>query len=109
MLAFETILVGVLFAALVIYALLGGADYGGGMWDLLAFGPRARRQRLAIEAAIGPVWEANHVWLVLAVVVLFTAFPTAFSAIMVAMFIPITLVLIGVVLRGSVFVFRKYD
>lgn len=53
MLAFETILVGILFADLVIYALLGGADFGGGMWDLLAFGPRARRQRLAIEAAIG--------------------------------------------------------
>ncbi|RIK52746.1 MAG: cytochrome BD ubiquinol oxidase subunit II [Chloroflexi bacterium] len=105
----ETILAGVLFAAIVIYALLGGADFGGGMWDLLASGPRARRQRIAIEAAIGPVWEANHVWLILAVVLLFTAFPPAFAAMMTALHIPITLVLIGVVLRGSVFVFRKYD
>ena len=71
----------VILAALVIYALSGGADYGGGMWDLLARGPRASRQRAAIEHAIGPIWEANHVWLILVIVVLFTAFPPAFAKI----------------------------
>lgn len=105
----ELILAGTLFIALILYALLAGADFGGGMWDLLAFGPRARRQREAIADAIGPVWEANHVWLILVVVLLFTAFPPAFAAIMIALHIPITVVLIGIVLRGSVFVFRKYD
>ena len=58
--------------ALMLYALLAGADFGGGMWDLLAFGPRAERQRHAIADAIGPVWEANHVWLILVIVLLFS-------------------------------------
>lgn len=95
--------------ALMLYALLAGADFGGGMWDLLAFGPRAERQRHAIADAIGPVWEANHVWLILVIVLLFSAYPAAFAAIMTALHIPITVVLIGIVLRGSAFVFRKYD
>jgi len=99
----------VILAALVIYALSGGADYGGGMWDLLARGPRAPRQRAAIEHAIGPIWEANHVWLILVIVVLFTAFPPAFATIMTALHIPMTAILIGIVLRGSAFIFRKYD
>jgi cytochrome bd ubiquinol oxidase subunit II len=99
----------VILAALVIYALSGGADYGGGMWDLLARGPRGPRQRAAIEHAIGPIWEANHVWLILVIVVLFTAFPPAFATIMTALHIPMTAILIGIVLRGSAFVFRKYD
>jgi cytochrome d ubiquinol oxidase subunit II len=99
----------VILAALVLYALSGGADYGGGMWDLLASGPRAARQRAAIEHAIGPIWEANHVWLILIIVVLFTAFPPGFAAIMTALHIPMTAVLVGIVLRGSAFVFRRYD
>lgn len=76
---------------------------------MLAMGPRARQQRDAIANAIGPVWEANHVWVILVIVLLFTGFPTAFAVIMTALHIPITLVLIGIVLRGSTFVFRKYD
>jgi cytochrome d ubiquinol oxidase subunit II len=99
----------VILGALVLYALSGGADYGGGVWDLLASGPRASRQRAAIEHAIGPIWEANHVWLILVVVVLFTAFPPAFATIMTALHIPMTAILIGIVLRGSAFVFRRYD
>jgi len=105
----DEVLAGVILVSLILYALTGGADYGGGMWDLLAFGPRARRQRDAIARAIGPIWEANHVWLILVIVLLFTAFPPAFSVIMTALFIPMTLVLVGVVLRGATFVFRKYD
>jgi cytochrome d ubiquinol oxidase subunit II len=105
----ETLLAALMLAALVLYALMGGADYGGGMWDLLASGPRAHRQRHAIVEAIAPIWEANHVWLVLVIVLMFTAFPRAFSAIMIALHIPITVMLIGIVLRGSAFVFRKYD
>jgi len=103
----ETIVATVILASLILYALLGGADFGGGVWDLLAFGPRAERQRRTIANAVAPVWEANHVWLILVVVILFTAFPTAFAAMMIALHIPVTLMLIGIVLRGSAFAFRK--
>lgn len=95
--------------SLILYALMGGADFGGGMWDLLAAGRRATRQRKAIAEAIGPVWEANHVWLILVVVLLFTGFPGAFAAMMTALNIPLTAMLIGIVVRGSAFIFRKYD
>jgi cytochrome bd ubiquinol oxidase subunit II len=98
----------VLVLSLTAYALLGGADYGGGLWDLLATGPSARRQRATIAHAIGPVWEANHVWLIIAVVVLFTGFPRAFAALSTYLNIPLFLVLVGIVLRGSAFVFRAY-
>jgi cytochrome d ubiquinol oxidase subunit II len=105
----ETIIAGVMVASLILYALLGGADYGGGVWDLFAVGPRAPEQRGLIAKAISPVWEANHVWLILVLVILFTAFPPAFAAIATALHIPITLMLIGIVLRGTAFTFRTYD
>jgi cytochrome d ubiquinol oxidase subunit II len=105
----ETIIAGVMVGALVLYALLGGADYGGGVWDLFASGKRATQQRKLIANAIGPVWEANHVWLILVIVVLFTAFPPAFAAISTALHVPLTLLLIGIVLRGTTFTFRSYD
>jgi cytochrome d ubiquinol oxidase subunit II len=103
-----TILAAVILVSLVLYALTAGADFGGGAWDVLAFGPRAKAMREAVADAIGPIWEANHVWLILVVVVVFTAFPTAFAQIMTALFVPLMLVLVGIVLRGSAFVFRKY-
>jgi cytochrome d ubiquinol oxidase subunit II len=103
------ILAGVMLVSLVLYAVLGGADFGGGIWDLLATGPRAKAQRALIDRAIAPVWEANHVWLILIVVILFTAFPKAYSAASVWLHIPLTLMLIGIVFRGSAFVFRHYD
>ena len=105
----ETIIAAVMISALILYALLGGADYGGGVWDLFAFGKRAPAQRALIAQAIGPVWEANHVWLILVIVVLFTAFPPAFAAISTALHIPLTLLLIGIVLRGTTFTFRAHD
>ncbi len=98
-----------MLGALVLYALLGGADFGGGIWDLLASGPRAGEQRALVERAIGPIWEANHVWLVLVVVVLFTGFPAAFAAISTRLFVPLTILLVGIVLRGAAFTFRAYD
>ncbi len=104
----------ILFVALAIvlslttYALLGGADYGGGVWDLFASGPSAEQQRATIARAIGPVWEANHVWLIAAVVILFTGFPRAFAAVSIYLHVPLLVVLVGIVLRGSAFVFRAY-
>jgi cytochrome d ubiquinol oxidase subunit II len=105
----EHLLAAAILVALCLYFLLGGADFGGGVWDLLAAGPRAPAQRRAVEAAIGPIWEANHVWLILVVVVLFTAFPAAFAAVSIALHVPLTLFVIGVVLRGSAFAFRSLD
>lgn len=104
-----TIVAVVMLLSLIVYALFGGADYGAGAWYLLAFGPRAKGQRGLIDRAIGPVWEANHVWLILVVVLLFTAFPPAFAAVTTTMHVPLSLMLIGVVLRGSAFTFRHYD
>ena len=97
-----------LVLSLTFYALLGGADYGGGVWDLAATGRTADRQRATIARAIGPVWEANHVWLIVAIVILFTAFPSAFAQITTFLHVPLLLVLIGIVLRGAAFVFRAY-
>jgi cytochrome bd ubiquinol oxidase subunit II len=102
------ILAGAIFVSLNAYALLAGADFGGGVWDLLASGPRKARQRELIADAIGPVWEANHVWLILAVVLLFTCFPPAFARLGTLLHIPLSLVLIGIVLRGSAFTFWRY-
>lgn len=93
--------------ALVLYFVAGGADFGGGMWDLLASGPRKALQREAVARALGPIWEANHVWLILAVVVLFAGFPRAFQLITTQLHVPLTLFLIGVVFRGSAFVFHQ--
>jgi cytochrome bd ubiquinol oxidase subunit II len=93
--------------ALVLYAVLGGADFGGGVWDLLASGPRRDAQRDAISKAIGPVWESNHVWLIFALVTLFTCFPPAFADIGTYLNVPLTLALFGIVLRGAAFVFRQ--
>ena len=105
----ELIITGVIGAALILYTLTAGADFGGGVWDLLARGPRAADQRRVIAEAIAPIWEANHVWLILVVVLLFVCFPAAFAAISTALHIPLTLMLVGVVLRGSAFTFRAYD
>ena len=91
------------------YVLLGGADFGGGVWDLLATGPRRARQREVIAHAIGPIWEANHVWLILAIVLAFTCFSPVFARIMTVLHIPLSLMLVGIVLRGSAFTFRTYD
>jgi cytochrome d ubiquinol oxidase subunit II len=93
----------------VLYALFGGADFGGGVWDLLASGPRKQEQRALIAHALGPVWEVNHIWLIVGVVLLFAGFPRAFAALSVALHVPLTLLLLGIVFRGAAFTFRTYD
>ncbi len=98
----------VMFVAIAVYALLAGADFGAGFWDLVAGGAeRGRAPRALIEESIAPVWEANHVWLIFVLVTLWTAFPTAFAPIMSTLYIPLTLAAIGIILRGSAFAFRK--
>jgi cytochrome d ubiquinol oxidase subunit II len=98
----------VLFFGVTTYAVFAGADFGAGFWDLIAGGAdRGRRPRALIEHSIGPVWEANHVWLIFCLVVLWTAFSEAFQSIMLTLFVPLTLAALGIVLRGSGFAFRK--
>lgn len=99
----------VIVVGLNAYVLFGGADFGGGVWDLLASGPRRERQRDLVSHAIGPIWEANHVWLVVVVVLLFVCFPPAYSALGTVLHVPLSLMLVGIVLRGSAFVFRAYS
>src|SRR6476660_6041977 len=99
----------IIVVSLNAYVLFGGADFGGGVWDLLASGPRRNRQREVIAHAIGPIWEANHVWLILAIVLTFSCFPPVYARLGTVLHIPLTLMLIGIVLRGSASTFRTYD
>src|SRR5947208_8642184 len=97
----------VLVIGATMYAVFGGADFGAGLWSLLAGGQaRGRRPRDLIDWAIGPVWDANHVWLIFSIVVLWTGFPSAFEAIFSTLFIPLSLAALGIVLRGSGFAFQ---
>jgi cytochrome bd ubiquinol oxidase subunit II len=98
----------ILLATVTLYAVFGGADFGGGLWDLLAGGAqRGRGPRALIEESITPVWEGNHVWLVFALVIFWTAFPGAFASVMTVLALPLWLAVLGIVLRGAGFAFRK--
>jgi cytochrome d ubiquinol oxidase subunit II len=98
----------VLFVGVTAYALFGGADFGAGIWDLLAGGAiRGARPRAIVDHSIGPVWEANHVWLIFCFVVLWTSFPEAYASITLTLFVPLTIAALGIVFRGASFAFRK--
>jgi cytochrome d ubiquinol oxidase subunit II len=97
-----------LFTGVVAYAVLGGADFGAGFWDLTAGGAeRGRAPRHLVDVTLAPVWEANHVWLIFCLVMLWTGFPTAFAAITTTLYVPLGLAALGIVVRGSGFAFRK--
>lgn len=98
----------ILWVGATFYALFGGADFGGGFWDLIAGdAEKGRAPRMLIQRSLTPVWEANHVWLIFVLVVLWTAFSGAFSAIFSTLYVPIALAALGIVLRGAGFAFRK--
>jgi cytochrome bd ubiquinol oxidase subunit II len=104
----STVVAVLLLLAIVMYAIFGGADFGAGFWDLVAGGAeRGERPREVIDHSIGPVWEANHVWLIFCFVLLWTGFPEAYASVMLTLFVPLTLAALGIVLRGSSFAFRK--
>src|SRR5437870_2816271 len=101
-------ILALLLASLTAYALFGGADFGAGFWDLFAGGPqRGREQRKLIEHSIGPVWEANHVWLIFTIVLLWSGFPLVFASVASTMYIPLTAAALGIIARGAGFAFRK--
>jgi cytochrome d ubiquinol oxidase subunit II len=103
------VIVAIIWLGISAYAVFGGADFGAGIWDLVAGGPeRGRRPRSRIERTIGPVWEANHVWLIFILVYLWTAFPEAFVSIATTLWIPLSLAAVGIIIRGSGFAFRKW-
>ena len=98
----------ILWTGATLYAVFGGADFGGGLWDLVAGdAEKGDRPRARIQQSLTPVWEANHVWLIFILVVLWTAFPEAFSAIMSTLYVPLALAAVGIVFRGAGFAFRK--
>ncbi len=106
--AVSYVLLSILWLALIAYTVFGGADFGAGMLELFAVGPSGARQDALIDESMDPVWEANHVWLIFLLVVFFTAFPPAFAAINVILFIPLLLAVIGIVLRGAAFAFKMH-
>jgi cytochrome d ubiquinol oxidase subunit II len=105
------ILLGVLWIGLTLYTVLAGADFGAGIWHLVTRRPGRvldpARERELLEHTIGPVWEANHVWLIFVITLFWTAFPPAFGPFAATMYIPLTIVALGVIARGAAFAFRK--
>jgi cytochrome bd ubiquinol oxidase subunit II len=102
------LLMAAMWICLTAYALFGGADFGGGFWDLVAGGAeKGRPQRNLIEHSIGPIWEANHVWLIFVIILTWTVVPSVFAAVSSTLYIPLTLVALGIIARGSAFAFRK--
>jgi cytochrome d ubiquinol oxidase subunit II len=102
------VVAAILLLGVVMYGVFGGADFGAGLWDLTAGGERrGAAPRELIDDTIGPVWEANHVWLIFCLVIAWTGFPTAFAAVMTTLYIPLGIAALGIVLRGSGFAFRR--
>jgi cytochrome d ubiquinol oxidase subunit II len=99
------VIILILAVSFLLYTLLGGADFGGGIIETFA----GRKGEKTVSKAMAPVWEANHVWLILVIVIIFTGFPSVYSAISLYLHIPLMIVLFGIVLRGSAFTFRYYD
>ncbi len=105
----EVAVAAALFVGVVAYAVLGGADFGSGFFDLTAGSSRRGAElRTLVDHSIGPVWEANHVWLIYVLVIWWTGFPESFAAAMSTLVLPLLFALLGIVLRGASFAFRKY-
>jgi cytochrome bd ubiquinol oxidase subunit II len=98
-----------LLVSVYLYCLLGGADFGAGIIELTASRKSKERVRKQVTGAIAPIWEANHIWLIVAVVILFNGFPPVYTSISIALYIPLILLLLGIVFRGTAFTFRHYD
>lgn len=105
----EYVVIAFLCLAILLYFLLGGADFGAGIIELFTSSKNRSKTRNTMYHAIGPVWEANHMWLIIAIVILFVAFPTIYTTMSVYLHIPLAIMLIGIIARGTAFVFRHYD
>lgn len=98
-----------LWTSILLYLLLGGADYGAGIIELFTSKANKIQTRKTLYEAIGPIWEANHMWLIIAIVILFVGFPVIYSTMSVYLHIPLTIMLLGIIARGTAFTFRHYD
>lgn len=105
----DIVIITFLCAAILLYFLLGGADFGAGIIELFTSSKNRSKTRKTMYHAIGPVWEANHMWLIIAIVILFVAFPKIYTTMSVYLHIPLAIMLIGIIARGTAFVFRHYD
>lgn len=103
------VVIAYLFLAILLYFLLGGADFGAGIIEMFTSSKNLKRTRKTLYHAIGPIWEANHMWLVIVIVILFVGFPVIYSELSVHLHIPLVIMLIGIIARGTAFVFRHYD
>src|SRR5687768_14224342 len=103
------VVIGFFWLSILLYFLLGGADFGAGIIEMFTSERRVRRTRDTLYHAIGPIWEANHMWLIIAIVILFVGFPVIYSTLSVHLHIPLLLMLMGIIARGTAFVFRHYD
>ncbi|WP_207426364.1 cytochrome d ubiquinol oxidase subunit II [Pedobacter sp. SYSU D00535] len=98
-----------LWAAILLYLVMGGADFGAGIIEFFTSERNRKRTRKTLYQAIGPIWEANHMWLIIAIVILFVGFPAIYSTMSVYLHIPLTIMLLGIIARGTAFTFRHYD
>jgi cytochrome d ubiquinol oxidase subunit II len=98
-----------LWAAILLYLLLGGADFGAGIIELFTSRRNRIKTRQTMYHAIGPIWEANHMWLIITIVILFVGFPVIYSTMSVYLHIPLAIMLLGIIARGTAFAFRHYD
>lgn len=105
----EYVIIGFLWLSILLYLVLGGADFGAGIIELFTSKINRYRTRKTAYEAIGPIWEANHMWLIIAVVILFVGFPVIYSTMSIYLHIPLVAMLLGITARGTAFVFRNYD
>src|SRR5580692_6521972 len=103
------VVIAYLWASILLYLLLGGADFGAGILELFTSDENRSNTRKTMYKAIGPIWEANHMWLIIAIVILFVGFPAIYTTMSVHLHIPLVIMLLGIIARGTAFAFRNYD
>ena len=103
------VVINFLWTSILLYLLLGGADFGAGIIELFTSKKNKQVTRKTLYSAIGPIWESNHMWLIIAIVILFVGFPEIYTTMSVNLHIPLTIMLLGIIARGTAFTFRHYD
>ena len=103
------IVIGFLWVAVLLYLILGGADFGAGILEFFTKENNRHDLKRTAHLAIGPIWEANHMWIIITVVIMFVGFPEVYATISVSLHIPVLIMLLGIIARGTAFTFRNYD
>ncbi|MGE8552988.1 MAG: cytochrome d ubiquinol oxidase subunit II [Chryseobacterium jejuense] len=103
------IVIGFLWLSICLYIILGGADFGAGIVEMFTNKKARHKTHEIMYESIAPVWEANHMWLIIAIVILFVGFPEIYTTMSTYLHIPLVLMLVGIIARGTAFTFRHYD